>query len=304
MIHRTLATEERPRGLVARVERLTEEVRPALESRGIRLMSFLDPDLPDSVPGEEAISTVLSFLLERTLDRLPFGTMVTVRSWSERDLIFGCVAHDGPPLRRREELALAGPIDRPAVPEGLRRARLRIEELAGGIEVDSRPDLWTRTQVYVPKKPGEAPGPEPCESGARATEGDDRGLRILIVEDDASVRRVVRSFLERTGHHVTEAAEGAAALGRVKASSRGFDRILLDMKMPDLGGEEVYRRLRDLSPEHCGRIIFMTGGSAKGPDAPRVFAETGAPVLTKPFRLAQLAELLEDHGRGGIEREF
>jgi len=109
------------------------------------------------------------------------------------------------------------------------------------------------------------------------------GRRILVVDDDATVRDVVRRYLERDGHQVTALDRGTdavAAVGRLNP-----DLIILDLMLPDISGIDVCRELRQTSPVP---IIMVT---ALGEEADRVLGlEVGADdYVTKPFSPRELA---------------
>lgn len=106
--------------------------------------------------------------------------------------------------------------------------------------------------------------------------------RILVVEDDTTVRDVVARYLERAGHEVTAVDRGRAALDLVPGLNP--DLIILDLMLPDISGIEVCRELRLASPVP---IIMVT---ALGEEADRVLGlEVGADdYVTKPFSPREL----------------
>jgi len=106
---------------------------------------------------------------------------------------------------------------------------------------------------------------------------------ILIVDDEAAIRRFLKPFLEAEGYVVLEAASGREALSM--ASSHDPEVILLDLGLPDLDGEEI---LESLPPWAKARVIVV---SARGNEQDKVSAlDRGASdYLTKPFSLGELA---------------
>ncbi len=105
---------------------------------------------------------------------------------------------------------------------------------------------------------------------------------VLVVDDDATVREVVVSYLRAGGHDVTEASDGEAALTAMRRQRA--DIVVLDLMLPGIGGIEVCRRLRDLTEVP---IIMLT---ALGAENDRL---TGLRVgaddyVTKPFSPREL----------------
>ena len=106
--------------------------------------------------------------------------------------------------------------------------------------------------------------------------------RILLIEDEKSIRDVVAAYLEREGYWVTPAADGEAAVAAF--DQRRFDLVVLDLMLPKLSGEDVCRHIRDRSDVP---IIMLT---AKGEEEDRIAGlELGADdYLVKPFSPREL----------------
>jgi two-component system KDP operon response regulator KdpE len=107
-------------------------------------------------------------------------------------------------------------------------------------------------------------------------------LRILLIEDDASIRRFLRATLATQGYHLVEAETGREGL--VLAASQVPDLVLLDLGLPDMDGREVVQRLREWS---AAPIIIL---SARGQERDKVdHLDAGADdYLTKPFGMGEL----------------
>jgi len=114
--------------------------------------------------------------------------------------------------------------------------------------------------------------------------------RILVVDDDASLREAVRTLLQQEGFEVDEAEEGTAALRMSRL--KPYDLIVCDVYMPGMDGIEVIRQLRRESKSTT--IIAMSGGLEAGrTDLLGVAKHLGAAeILYKPFKLAQLVEAI------------
>jgi two-component system, OmpR family, phosphate regulon response regulator PhoB len=106
------------------------------------------------------------------------------------------------------------------------------------------------------------------------------GGRVLIVEDEPDIRELLAFHLEREGYHVTRSRTGADALRQVRA--RPPDLILLDLMLPELGGLDVCRRLRQDPRTASVPIVMLT---ARGEEVDRILGlELGADdYVVKPF---------------------
>ena len=117
-----------------------------------------------------------------------------------------------------------------------------------------------------------------------------KGLRLLVADNDERVRRSAHSILGRFGCVVETARDAREALTMARLSSYGA--ILTDIRLPDLSGYEVYRRLREAQPR--ARVILMT---AYGYDPSHSIVKARQDglrfVLFKPFRVDQLLDALE-----------
>jgi CheY-like chemotaxis protein len=117
----------------------------------------------------------------------------------------------------------------------------------------------------------------------------DTRARILLVDDDPMITELIIDMLSLDGYSVETAPNGVAALGKVQG--RRYDLILTDLHMPELDGAGLYRELMRRKAHPAQKIIFITGTSGES-EAHRVVRETGAPLLRKPFNVAELLELV------------
>ncbi len=126
--------------------------------------------------------------------------------------------------------------------------------------------------------------------------------RILIVDDEPNARLVFRTTLQSDGYAVFEAEDGETALGFLNASP--FDLVLLDLKMPGIGGMETLRRLR-----HAGHDVPVVMVTAHGsiPDAVQAMKYGAIDFLSKPLTPAVLRRVVGDvvrrHVTGGAAPE-
>ena len=111
---------------------------------------------------------------------------------------------------------------------------------------------------------------------------------ILIVDDDKELRGLYRAVLERAGHIIDEAANGAEALKYLMA--RTPDVIVMDMLMPMLGGEAVMKRIRQMPSLQDVRIVVLTAYPRFRDSALYLQADQ---FLVKPVRPQEIVDAID-----------
>ena len=111
--------------------------------------------------------------------------------------------------------------------------------------------------------------------------------RILVIEDDEAMAKAVKRRLESVGYTVHTEGSGAMALSH--AAAHRPDLIILDLLLPDLGGYEVCRKLRQLFEPWVPPILMFTS-MAQPADQLRGFAYGADAYLTKPCAQAELTK--------------
>ena len=114
-------------------------------------------------------------------------------------------------------------------------------------------------------------------------------LRVLVVDDEPHILHYMQATLESWGHEVVLARDGSQALKR--ALMQPFDLIICDLRMPRLGGREMFHTLARMHPTVADRIIFATGDTVRG-DTLQFLEDLGRPFLQKPFKLDALRRVL------------
>jgi two-component system cell cycle response regulator CpdR len=112
--------------------------------------------------------------------------------------------------------------------------------------------------------------------------------RILLAEDDDSMRQFLAKALVKAGHEVDSHARGDDALSAVRAEV--YDLLLTDIVMPGIDGIELARRAADIDPGL--KIMFITGFAAVAL-SPNSQTPKDAKVLSKPFHLRDLVNEVE-----------
>ncbi|MEP6833177.1 MAG: response regulator [Gemmatimonas sp.] len=120
--------------------------------------------------------------------------------------------------------------------------------------------------------------------------------RVLIIDDEPSIRFALRRWFERQGWVVDEANDGASALEILLApaadGSAGYAVIVCDLRMPGMSGSQLHARLKTERPALIERLVFTTGDDVASPPV-GAFVGSQKRLLQKPFEFTELRELVE-----------
>ena len=111
----------------------------------------------------------------------------------------------------------------------------------------------------------------------------DDSIRMLVVDDEADIRRIIRILLESRGYRVLEAPNGRLAVETIRKEP-DVDLILLDIMMPELSGIEASREIRSIS---SAPILFLTARTQEQ-DKLEAYSSGGDDYLAKPFSHGEL----------------
>ena len=144
-------------------------------------------------------------------------------------------------------------------------------------------------------------------TGARPAVGDGPSAgasptspRILVIDDEPTIRGAIRRFFTRRQWHVDEAPDGTTALEILLGpSGASYDVIISDIRLPGLTGIELHDRLAAERPALVERLILATGDAGAGPAAD-LASRARCPIMQKPFELSVLARVVESI-RGGAK---
>lgn len=110
--------------------------------------------------------------------------------------------------------------------------------------------------------------------------------RVLVVDDEAPVRQMQRRILEKNGYQILDAPSGAEAIAMIE-KGQALDLLIADLDMPELGGDEMVRRIRMTRPDL--KVLYVTGHIDGLLDVRATLWE-GEAFLEKPFTADGLRE--------------
>ena len=158
----------------------------------------------------------------------------------------------------------------------------------GFVRVHSKPGLGTSVNLYLPASSDEAEVAAAASVEPAPKEG--MGQTVLVVEDDASVRLLIREVLGELGYISLEAAEPQTAVP-ILASRRSIDLMISDVGLPGMNGRQLAEVARTHRPSLP--ILFVTG-YAENAAIRSGFLGTNMGMITKPFALETLAAKIDE----------
>jgi len=264
----------------------------ALRVENIEVVTNLDPDLPALRGDAHQVQQVLVNLLTNALHALreyrDDGRIVLCTSRDEDGTVCLEVLDNGPGIPEEMRGKIFDPFfttkaEGAGTGLGLSLVYGIVDSHGGTIEVLTPADGGTAFRVGMPVVRGGPPPESACAEDAG--EQPARSGKILVVDDEPALARMICDALDEDGHQTRSAADGLEALRQLEKGP--FDLIVSDIKMPGMGGERLFEEIGRRHPEMAGRILLTTGDTV-GRDPRRIAERTGLEVLHKPFDLALL----------------
>jgi two-component system sensor histidine kinase/response regulator len=282
--------------LVRKVETVGNLLSPTARAKGVALMTYVDPAIPQRILGDpvrlrqvlvnlagngikftESGSVVLSAdLVSRNVDRARVRFAVRDTGIGIDPSVLPALFEafrqaDGATTRRYGGTGL-----------GLAISKRLVEAMGGTIEVVSRPGSGSTFSFTLEF-------PVIVQSSQRSVRGELRGRRALIVDDDVAARDILARYVTSWGLTAATAETAEEALHLLRSAAEHdetFDLAIIDMRLPDADGIELGRTLRT-GPANRTKLILVTAFdvAAAGRDA---IAAGFSAYLTKPVRQSQL----------------
>ena len=259
--------------------------RAAGEQVDLRLT--LDGGAPPVALGRGRIEQILLNLTLNARDAMPAGGTLTIRTETHAEGVLLTVTDTGqgmpadvvahafdPFFTTKEEGEGTG--------LGLSVVFGIVERAGGRIELHSAPGVGTRFAIDLPATQASVPD-EPAAQGAA---GSLRGVTVLVVDDQESVRTLTSRILESHEARVIAVADGGSALDAIVEHEDAVDIVLTDIVMPGISGIDLARRLRSERPALPLVYVSGQGGDVELPD--------DGPLIRKPFTPEELVSAVAD----------
>ena len=293
----TFARQRRPERTYTDINQIVADTLAlrsyALETSNIRVDAVLDPDLPRTMADAGQIQQVFMNIIvngEAEMKKAHGKGRFTVKTERIADTIRISFRDDGPGIAGENMDKIFDPFfTTKPVGEGtglgLSLCHGIIAEHQGRIYAESEPGKGATFVVELPVVVEER------EEANTPTGGPVKvaGARILIVDDEPTILEFLSRLLSSEGHQVETVDNSSGALEMIKG--RRYSLILLDVKLPDMGGIELYQRIKEIAPSLTRRVVIITGDVA-GPGTSKFLKENKIPYITKPFDIKLLKQEL------------
>jgi DNA-binding NtrC family response regulator len=125
----------------------------------------------------------------------------------------------------------------------------------------------------------------------------DTPRRVLLIDDESTIRVALRRFFTRLGWEVEEAGDGGRALemilnDRAQRATPPYSLVVSDLRMPGLSGIELHHRIEQDCPEVLRRLVFSTGDLVSD-EAADFARETSCEIIEKPFEFSKLRAMVD-----------
>jgi len=283
---------------------LNRVVRGAVELRsfdarakGIRVDLDLAPTLPRISADAAQMQQVFTNLLrnaEEAIEQWSGERTIRVRTRETDGQVIAEVSDTGAGidtdlLARAFEPRFTSEGDDAARGLGLAVTHAMLEVHNGTLRVASKAGEGATFTVALPV-PTVAVSDPHAAAVARPTRAP-RTARLLLVEDEKTLRETIGRYLSFEGYGIDVADGGRDALSLLE--SNRYDLILLDLRMHDMTGDEVYRAVLAKDPSQAARVLFITGDLQRE-EAAYFIKSTGRPAMAKPFLLTELESRIVD----------
>jgi len=262
-----------------------------MRSNDIEVTTHLAENLPKTMANPGQLQQVFLNIIinaEQAMATSPRRGKLTVTTEQFADRIIVSIRDNGPGIPEETINEIFDPFfttkdNYSGMGLGLNVSRDIITEHGGEIRVWSKPGLGATFIIDLPivTDSGEGESSEPAD----AEQEEPVGAKILVVDDEPHICRALDRLLTDKGHLVDTTPSPLTALEMLR--DKRYDLILLDLRMPDMSGIELYERIGIISPSLQRKVICVTGDVVSSQNE-AFLHETGIPCVAKPFGVNEL----------------
>jgi len=278
-----------------------ERLLQPLIGENVEITTILSPDAPHTRADAGQLEQVLMNLVVNAKDAMPHGGKLTIQTHNlvvdenhrrgqtfirPGNYVLLTVRDTGMGMDRETQSRIFEPFfttkeKGKGTGLGLSTVYGIVKQSGGYVLVQSEEQRGTTFHIYLPRVEGvvekhAAPAPHTALGGTET---------VLLVEDEESVRQLVRDTLAARGYRVVEAENGEAGMAAAAQHEGKIDLVITDVVMPGMSGRDLVKQLAQLRPET--KVLYLSGYTEDAILSEGTI-ETGSSFLQKPFTLQNL----------------
>lgn len=286
-----------PVSVAGLIKDVCEMSRPRWEARtdGPPIRLALVADCTASVMGDAVeLREVLLNIIYNAIDAMPLGGEIRMSAQETGGRVVLTIADNGTGMTPEVKSRLFDPFfttkGKRGTGMGMAVSFGIIRRHIGSIDVESESGRGTTVRISLPVAAETGAGAEAGSSAAGTVTAADK-IRILVVDDEAAVREVLREALEAEGCEVAVAESGEAALRLYDALAGNLDAVFTDIGMPEMSGWELASEIRKRSQTIPLAIVSGWADAISCDARQEIKADW---VVSKPFDIATIADIAKD----------
>ncbi|MCH8898374.1 MAG: response regulator, partial [Chloroflexi bacterium] len=276
-----------------------------LSANNIEVRTHYESGLPKTMADEHQLTQVFLNIVtnaDQTMAESKGKGNLWIRGWKEGSSLCFSFRDDGPGISKENQEKVFDPFfttkeSGKGTGLGLSMCYRMVRAHGGKIWLESEEGQGTTFYVELPVElPEEGPEGPAGDSEEKASDGLEGVGKItvgsiLVVDDEAVFTDPLCRILSREGHVVEVARDGDEAWQAI--GKKKYDCILMDVRMPGMGGKELYRRIKGSDEELAKKVIFATGDTLN-PETQDFLENTGNLWLGKPFTVEELEGKIQE----------
>jgi len=272
-----------------------------MRTNNIEVLTELALDLPKTMANAGQLQQVFFNIIvnaEQAMTEMSKGRKLTVQTEKVNNTIRVCISDNGPGISADNVSKIFDPFFTTKLEDGGTGLGLSISygiinEHKGKIHASSTKGKGTTLIIDLPIVP-EAEQVKASEPNNEELEKVN-GAKIMVVDDEPNICRVLHRLLSREGHKVETVSNAEEALERIH--EKKYDLILLDIKMPGMNGIEFYNHMKVIDPSLQKKVVCITGDVISSKN--KIFLDKAKiPCVVKPFSINELMRQVKT-GLGG-----